>query len=60
MFVSDQARQGKEPLLFLKKKKQKDFRFLWGWTTPSPQPTRIKSFLVTFFQKSNFFLLAPL
>jgi len=43
--------KSKQGLLFLKKKKQKDFFLQLVLETPSPKPTGIKSFLVTFFQK---------
>jgi len=46
----------KKELLFLKKKKQKDFWSLRVVAMKVPQPAVSKSFLVTFFQKSNCFL----
>jgi hypothetical protein len=45
----------KKALLFVNKKKQKNFiRFLTG-AFPTPREAEQKSFLVTFFQKSNVF-----
>jgi hypothetical protein len=38
--------------------KQKDFRFVGVVATSGSTPAGIESFLVTFFQKSNFFAFA--
>jgi hypothetical protein len=55
-----QSRQGKQALLFLKKKKQKKLLRLQTVRLKTPMAQNSKSFLVTFFQKSNFFLLTSL
>jgi len=41
---------------FFEKKEAKKLSLLRAVATASPQPTVNESFLVTFFQKSNFFL----
>jgi hypothetical protein len=38
------------------KKLRKTFLRVWAWVVSTPREAEQKSFLVTFFQKSNFFL----
>jgi hypothetical protein len=51
-----------QALLFLKKKKQKDFCYAGSWALAVSKPTaqRSKSFLRAFFQKSAAFLFGSL
>jgi len=46
----------KKALLFVNKKKQKNFNCFLTGVFPTPREAEQKSFLVTFFQKSNVFL----
>jgi hypothetical protein len=48
--------RGRKSLLFLKKKKQKDF-YSWWRVTPATTPQMDKSFLVLFFKKERAFFL---
>jgi len=71
MIGSARLKWPKKDLLCLKKKKQKDFAPGGVWTgiafnrprsgaikgNPGANAPKAKSFLVTFFQKSNFFFL---
>jgi hypothetical protein len=49
-----ELRRQKEALLFLKKKKQKDFcsAGLWALTPPTPMTQRAKVFCALFFKKA--------
>jgi hypothetical protein len=46
-----EGKQRKQALLFLKKKKQKNFYFPRAVALPSPTPPMSKSFLLLFFKK---------
>jgi hypothetical protein len=50
------ARLKQEALLFLKKKKQKDFHYTGAGISRRQRPRLNKVFCAAFFQKSGFFL----
>jgi len=47
------AEQRKEALLFVNKKKQKNFICFWPLAVPTPREAEQKSFLVLFFKKER-------
>jgi hypothetical protein len=51
MFASSGNWRFQQALLFVNKKKQKNFDLLRAVATPTPMPPRIKSFLLLFFKK---------
>jgi len=43
----------KKELLFVNKKKQKNFNYFWPRAVPTPREAEQKSFLVLFFKKER-------
>jgi len=63
MDMDADAREGsqgsKEALLFVNKKKQKNFIGFWTRVVPTPREAEQKSFLVLFFKKERLALESP-